>query len=518
MSFQTGLSGLNASTQNLNVIGNNIANADTIGAKSSRVEFSAVIAAASGPSGSTDNGGGLGVQVSTISQQFTQGTINITGNNMDVAINGAGFFPIKQADGSTAYTRDGEFKLDSNGNIVTNNSAKVLGFPTDALGNATSTTLTPLAIPTGAPIPAKETANLAIQMNLNSSSQVATSTSPPPPITTYGTSINSYDALGNVVPTNLYFVKVGPDPSNVPPVTANLWNVYNTTSPISETNPTTGTTTTVDPVGTLQANAATGTTNTANTALDVTNRAYNIANAAAISAGTLTAKQTFNTGNAGDGTDANGNYLVNTAIPIDPISNGALFQIEFDSSGKIVTPSATAASSYTYPSQGPTPSTVPLTMTLTSPTTGTQFNVTLDLSKATQFGTAFAVSNLSQDGYTAGTLTGVSIGSSGVITTSYSNGQSQSNGQLALANFRNVQGLAPSANGTWVQTPGSGQPITGNPGQGNFGAVQSGALEASNVDLTAELVSLMTAQRNYQSNAQTIKTQDQALQTLVNMR
>ena len=184
MSFQTGLSGLNASTQNLNVIGNNIANADTIGAKSSRVEFSAVIAAASGPSGSTDNGGGLGVQVSTISQQFTQGTINITGNNMDVAINGAGFFPIKQADGSTAYTRDGEFKLDSNGNIVTNNSAKVLGFPTDALGNATSTTLTPLAIPTGAPIPAKETANLAVQMNLNSSSQVATSTSPPPPITT----------------------------------------------------------------------------------------------------------------------------------------------------------------------------------------------------------------------------------------------------------------------------------------------------------------------------------------------
>jgi flagellar hook protein FlgE len=115
-------------------------------------------------------------------------------------------------------------------------------------------------------------------------------------------------------------------------------------------------------------------------------------------------------------------------------------------------------------------------------------------------------------------LTGISISEQGVITTRYSNGQSQATGQIALADFRNVQGLKPVGQGNWVESTSSGQPIQGSPGQGNFGTINSGSLEASNIDLTAELVAMMTAQRDYQANAQTIKTQDTVLQTLVNLR
>ena len=146
------------------------------------------------------------------------------------------------------------------------------------------------------------------------------------------------------------------------------------------------------------------------------------------------------------------------------------------------------------------------------------FNVLVNLDKVTQFGTKFAVSNLNQDGYTAGDLTGINIENNGMIVTRYSNGVTRSEGQLALSNFRNTQGLADAGGNNWLATFESGQPVSGTATDGNFGAVRSGALEDSNVDLTAELVSMMTAQRAYQANAQTIKTQDQVMSTLVNMR
>ena len=156
-------------------------------------------------------------------------------------------------------------------------------------------------------------------------------------------------------------------------------------------------------------------------------------------------------------------------------------------------------------------------MTSKNPAIGT-FNATLDITKATQFGTGFAVSNLTQDGYTAGELTGITIDPSGVINTKYSNGQTQAKGQIALADFRNVQGLAPTGGGNWVASYASGAEVLGSAGQGKFGELRSGAVEESNVDLTAELVNMMTAQRAYQANAQTIKTQDQVMTTLVNLR
>lgn len=407
MSFQTGLSGLTASAKNLDVIGNNIANSNTVGSKVSRTEFSAVVASAIGPSGGGGAGGGIGVEVSTISQQFSQGTINITGNNLDCAINGGGFFELTLKDGSSAYTRDGQFKLDSKGNLITNTGASVMGFTTDIKGTPTSTSITPLVIPTGAPIAANATSAITAQFNLDARAVVAASAVPPTPYTTYGTTLNGYDAQGVTVPIKLYFIKTAAD----------AWDVYDG-----------------DPAGA-------------------------------------------------------------------PTPGNNLGALTFDNSGNILTP------------------VTPLNMTLTSTNTNIPpFVVTVDVAKATQYGSSFAISDLTQDGYTAGTLTGVSISDQGIITTRYSNGQTQAKGQIALADFRNVQGLKPVGQGNWVETDTSGIAIQGSPGQGNFGGINSGSLEASNVDLTAELVAMMTAQRDYQSNAQTIKTQDAILQTLVNLR
>ena len=131
---------------------------------------------------------------------------------------------------------------------------------------------------------------------------------------------------------------------------------------------------------------------------------------------------------------------------------------------------------------------------------------------------SFAVTNLTQDGYAPGQLTGIQVANNGIIQARYSNCQSKPAGQVELANFRNPQGLQPLGGNVWIRTVGSGDAVVGVPGDGNMGSLQSGALEESNVDITAELVNMVTAQRAYQASAQTIKTQDQVLQTIVNLR
>jgi flagellar hook protein FlgE len=431
MSFQYGLSGLNASSRNLDVIGNNIANSSTIGMKASRTEFADLVASSmsAGNAGNTaaTGGSGIGVSIATVSQNFSQGNINITGNDLDVAINGGGFFKLTMPDNSTAYTRDGEFKLDKLGNIVTNTGANVMGYPTDTKGVPTSTTPQALQLPTNAPIGANQTTSITSEFNLDARAVVAASATPPTPRATYGTSFTAYDSQGAPVPVNLYFERAAS--TGVAPNVTDNWNVYDVSTggaaPDALVPPTQGT------------------------------------------AGTP----------------------------------GFRFQMQFNSGGKLVSP-ATAP-----------------TLTIATPSAVTpSISATLDISKVTQYGSAFAVSNLTQDGYAAGELVGMKVGNDGKITARYSNGQSQINGQIVLADFRNVQGLTATGSGNWIETAASGQPIQGSPGVGKFGALTPGALEESNIDLTAELVNMMTAQRAYQANAQTIKTQDQLMTTLVNLR
>jgi flagellar hook protein FlgE len=144
--------------------------------------------------------------------------------------------------------------------------------------------------------------------------------------------------------------------------------------------------------------------------------------------------------------------------------------------------------------------------------------VNIDFSSSTQFGAPFSVQALSQDGYSTGRLSGVNVDVSGTIFARYSNGQSLALGQVALANFGNTQGLSPVGDTGWVETFDSGPALIGAPGTADLGAVQSSALEDSNVQLTEQLVALIVAQRNFQANAQTIRTADAVTQTIINLR
>jgi len=419
MGFQQGLSGLNASALNLDVIGNNIANANTYGSKDSRAEFADVYANALG---GTSNAIGLGTTLSTVAQQFTQGNITATNNPLDIAINGAGFFQVSSSNGAISYTRNGQFKVDKLGYIVNDQTQRLLGYPADATGTVIAGTASPLLMPTAGITPAV-TSKITMEMNLDARSGVTLPAAGPvinfSDPTTYNnaTSQTVYDAKGQDVALTYYFQKSATD----------TWNVYVAADGV--------------PLATAGGNPAPSTTIT---------------------------------------------FPTNGGVPTAPVG-----PVTLD------VPAVTNAAGAT---------TVPIT------------GIALTLSGATEYGSQFGVTNLTQNGYASGQLTGVQVGNDGIITASYSNGQSKPAGQLEIANFRNPQGLQPTGGNDWVRSSASGDPIVGVAGAGNLGVLQAGALEESNVDLTAELVNMITAQRAYQANAQTIKTQDQVLQTIVNLR
>ena len=175
--------------------------------------------------------------------------------------------------------------------------------------------------------------------------------------------------------------------------------------------------------------------------------------------------------------------------------------VTFDASGQTATP---VGGSFTLPAYDPANGALPL-------------NLTVDINGTTQFGGGFAVNAISQDGSATGTLTGLSIDSDGVLVARFTNGQSTAIGQISLALFSNPQGLQ-QIDGAWAATVASGEPILGEANAGRFGNITSGALEASNVDLTEQLVNMITSQRNFQANAQMISTADNTTQTIINIR
>ncbi len=420
MSFQQGLSGLHATSRDLEVIGNNIANANTFGAKAARAEFGDMFAAALNGAGMSSIG--IGVNMQTVAQQFTQGNISTTDNPMDLAINGEGFFQVSDSFNSTSYTRNGQFKVDRDGYIVNNTFQRLMGYPANGTGIVRSGASEALQLPTGGIAPAP-TDQIRLEFNLDSRAAVTTPTAGAPIVfsdpSTYNnaTSVTVYDAKGQEVALTYYFQKSGTD----------AWNVFITANGV----PTQGT----------------------------------------------------------------------AAAPL---------------------PETTL----TFPADGSTPSAPawPITLNVPASTNAAGADtmaipgVSLTMAGATQYGANFGMTDVNQNGYSPGQLTGITIERNGIIMARYSNGQSQPAGQVEVATFRNPQGLQPMGDNGWIRTYLSGDPVMGVPGEGNLGVLQSGALEESNVDLTGELVHMITAQRAYQANAQTIKTQDQVLQTLFNLR
>ena len=180
---------------------------------------------------------------------------------------------------------------------------------------------------------------------------------------------------------------------------------------------------------------------------------------------------------------------------------------------------AGTATALAFDTNGQLTTTMPLTATVTVATGAVDpLSFPFDLTGSTQFESASGVNSLFQDGYTSGRLTGFNVTNDGTIKGRYNNGQSRNLGQVVLADFVNTQGLGPLGNNLWQETVASGLPLVGVPSSGTLGNLQSGSVEDSNVELTSELVAMIVAQRVYQANAQTIKTQDAVLQTLVNLR
>jgi flagellar hook protein FlgE len=420
MSFQQGLSGLNATSKSLEVIGNNIANANTYGTKGSRAEFADMYANALNGGGGLNIG--IGVNLDTVSQQFTQGNISATENPMDLAINGGGFFQLSDGKSPMTYSRNGQFKIDNSGYIVNNAGLKLMGYPADGQGVIQPGLATSLQLPT-AGIKPNATTEINMEFNLDSrlgNTDPGVATVPRinfSDANTYNkaTSLTVYDAKGQTVALTYYYQKIDTD----------HWNVYVT---------------------------------------------------------------------------ANGKTLSGSETDPQPVTD-----LTFDASGTNPTPASLALD-------------IPASTNSAGAETLAITGINLDFDGTTQFGSAFAVTNQKQDGYAPGSLTGIVVEDSGIITARYSNGQSKPAGQVELATFRNLQGLQPVGANGWQSTYASGDPVVGTPGVGNMGLLQAGALEESNVDLTGELVNMITAQRNYQANAQTIKTMDQVMQTLVNLR
>jgi flagellar hook protein FlgE len=417
MGFQQGLSGLNAASKFLDAVGNNVSNSQTVGFKASQTQFSDVFA------NSLSGGGGLqigiGTKVAAVIQQFSQGNVTATANPMDLAINGKGFFRLDD-NGTISYSRNGQFQLDKNGNLINSTGLKVTGYPADATGRILTGTYSPLNISSSSGGGGKPKVSSAIQVGVNLDSRLTPpATSPFNPAVAgsfnASTSMSLYDALGNAQTLSYYFAKSA----------SNTWDVYGVL-----TNPQ-GTATTLN---------------------------------AGAKMGTLTFS---------GGTGA----LVSSTVAVPILTTAQL---------------GTGANAIA--------------------------SITPDFSNTTQYGSAFGVNLLNQDGYTNGQLTGFNIGTDGVVKARYSNGQAFSLGQVVLADFPNAQGLQPIGNNGWAETAASGQPLIGPPSSSSLGVLQSSAVEDSNVDMTAELVNMITAQRAYQANAQTIKTQDQVLQTLVNLR
>lgn len=423
MGYQQGLSGLTGASSDLDVIGNNIANANTVGFKEGQAEFADMYA--NSVATAVNNQVGIGSQMSEVQQQFGQGTITTTSQALDVAINGNGFFQMSD-NGANVYSRNGVFNLAANGTIVNAAGQTLMGYAANASGVINTASTVPLVVP-NSNLPPAATKNLAFAFNLNS--QATTPTTTPfnaSDSTSYSatSSINVQDSLGGSHAVNVYFVKSA--------TATNTWEAYATTG--SPATPVTG---------------------------------------------------------AG--------------------ANGDLGTVTFNSSGTMesVTPPGgtanTGSSSFSF--------TIP---DAAKGGTATQ-SLTMALTGTTQYGATTGLVSSSEDGYSSSNLTGFSVGTDGTLSGTYSNGKTQALGQIALATFANQNGLQDIGGNNYEQTLASGNANISVPGSTNHGSLEGGAVENSNVDLTSSLVDLITAQRNYQANAQTIKTQQTVDQTLINL-
>ncbi|MBK1887666.1 flagellar hook protein FlgE [Marinobacter sp. DY40_1A1] len=642
MAFNTGLSGLRAAAVDLDVTGNNIANASTVGFKGSKVQFGDLYASGFLSGGSNPIGDGVNVQ--DIKQSFSQGNISFTDSGLDMAISGDGFF-ILNAGGETRYTRAGQFTIDKDGFVVNNQSMKVQGYTADDDGNLSGIRGN-LEIATDNLAP-RRTTSLRTDVNLDSRQPVLESRVRDVVPLSYNDILGEMFDVSYTDGTPSYSVDLGGLPtaramadqiSSAPGLSASA----TTTAPIQ--HPTTPAPagsvlndTYISTAGTFSFNLSvnnapipidTSSVNSLADLRDAINRTNDSAIFATIDSTTGVLNVVHNQGENIQFSYGNGNpaQSIDPASPVTvygdvnavgdrtilgltatggPTSNfvtsygtspiritnefnpqdqrtynhatstsifdslgnsheltqffvkepapgngvgvsewsvylqidgemvagtdvtpytarfdqdGVLQSIDGDVSGEILITDWIPKDSQGLPNgaDGPPAPGTPVITPIPEPPTSSAF--VLSLAETTQYGASFGVDDQRQNGYTTGRLSGLDVSKQGVLFARYTNGQSKALGQVALASFNNTDGLSPVGDTSWVETFESGQPVIGQPDTGTLGGIKASSVEESNVDLSAELVNLIIAQRNYQANAKTIETSDAVTQTIINLR
>jgi flagellar hook protein FlgE len=403
--FSIALSALTADSTGIDVVGNNLANLNTAGFKASEVGFHDLISQSLGVGSNSQVGMGVG-QISAV-QNFTQGAITTTNGTTDAAIEGSGFFVVKDAGNNLLYTRAGNFQVDGSGNLVTASGDNVQGWsavggvinPNGPVGN--------LTLPIGNTIPAKATQNMSMNVNLDASAAVGASFTAP---------IQVFDAQGAPHTLSLTFTKTAP----------NNWNFVANV-----------------PAGDLNAPPA---------------------------GGLLNGALTF---------DGNGNLtapLVAQVIPIQGLSDGAAdMSVNWNLVGANGTPTFT------------------------------------------QFAQASGVSAPTQDGNAAGQVNSIGLENNGILVANYSNGQSVTVGQLAMASITNPDSLVAVGNNNLQASATTAQPAIGAAGTGGRGQIVGGALESSTSDMATQFTDLLSFERSYQAASRVITSSDQLLQETVNL-
>lgn len=435
--FNIGLSGLKSTQTGLEVTSNNIANSGTAGYKNNTAEFAAVY------NGSQRGG----VKVANIKEDFvTGGEIVRTGNALDIAIDGQGFFAISE-NGRTAYTQAGQFQLDNDLNIVNANGGKLQGFGVSQVDGGDPTivpgVLTDLKIE-ASNIEAQASTNINFNGNLSSSSDVIAYPTAPAVFDpkdgsqyNFSQSTEVFDSLGNSHVMTQYFNHTG----------SNEWQAmfFLDGKPLTQ--------------GQLSALGAT----TGSQAIDD-------GAGGSINAGTIT--------------------------------------LNFDTDGKMVPFSGDLTAVDLEVPITSTPGNAEITSGAAA------LNIALKFDGTTQFGSSFSVNENDANGYTSGAFSGVKVEDDGRVFATFTNGESKLQGQVVLASFANVDGLEQGSNTVWYQTEESGSALYGEPESGSLGKLLSGSFMGSNVDISEQLVGLMSFQQNYQANAKTISSADEMMQIL----
>jgi len=507
--FSIPLSGLTADSTALSAIANNLANQNTTGYKDTRVLFRDLFYQSLGSTGSGDPiQEGAGTQVGSMPGNFTQGSVESTGVSTDVAVQGDGFFIVQQ-DGVTSYTRAGNFSVDKNNFLVTEEGQQVLGYP--AVNGVVNTggAIAPLQLGAGSISPPTATGTVQVAANLDSDAA---------PGGTFSTPVTIYDSLGSTHVLTLTFTKSTTFP--------NTWS-YSLSIPATDLNPVVVGGVSTPQTGVLQTGTLTFDGNgvltgtTAPTAGTPTYAGTGNGTLTGVAAGPTSVPETITIA-AVDATHftvtGSSSGVLGTATVGTPFVSGQIgFTINAGGTAFVAGDAFTVA---TTPGTLGNVTAIPITGLADGATDMTfdwnLLNGTTPL--LTQVSAPSSTSSTQQDGSSSGTLVSFTIGPDGTVTGTFSNGRTGALGQLALASFGNEEGLQRVGSNDFSETLASGQAVSGIAGTGGRGSLAGGALELSNVDIATEFANLIVAQRAFEANAKAITTFDEITQDTINLK